>query len=134
MKLFRQFLIIISFTFAGVVLQTLFSLPIPGSVIGMVGLFVALMTGKVRLDSVATVGDFLLENLSLFFLPAGVSLMLHLAKIKTTWPQLLGITVVTFALSFIVVGRVVQFIKVRYEEKPVNITEEDKRHVIDIDE
>lgn len=79
------------------------SLAIPGPVIGMVILLVALMLyGKVP-ASLRTTGEGLLRYLTLLFVPAGVGLMVHGALIGADfWPivvTLVGATAVTLAVT-----------------------------------
>lgn len=135
MKLFKEFLLIISFTYLGEILSKLLHLPVPGSVIGMLLLFAALYFKVVKVDDVETVGTFLLDNLSILFLPAGVGIMVYFPVIKDHWFSLLLVILVTTALTMGVVGRVVQGVKRKYEGDFVDLTsEEAKGHVTRIDE
>ena len=55
-----------------------FSLPLPGPVVGLVLLLVALRFAIVR-EPVGDCAQFLLSHLSLLFIPVGVGVMTHLA-------------------------------------------------------
>jgi holin-like protein len=67
---------------AGELLVTASGLPVPGPVCGMALLFAGLIVrGGIPAD-LAAVGDALLGNLSLLFIPAGVGVMLHLKLIE----------------------------------------------------
>ncbi|WP_035098766.1 CidA/LrgA family protein [Anoxybacillus tepidamans] len=59
----------------GTWLQHLFRLPIPGSIIGMLLLFVLLMTNVVKARWLEAGGQFLLSYLSLLFVPATVGII-----------------------------------------------------------
>lgn len=48
---------------------------IPGNVLGMVLLLVLLLCGRIRESQVADTSDFLLQNMTLFFLPASLGLL-----------------------------------------------------------
>lgn len=61
----------------GELLARAFALPIPGPVIGLLLLLVALRAHFVQ-TRVAAVADFLLTHLSLLFVPVGVGVMTHL--------------------------------------------------------
>ena len=62
---------------AGEALTRAFHTPLPGPVIGMMLLFAYLaLRGHVP-NTLAQVGDTLLKNLSLLFVPAGVGVMVH---------------------------------------------------------
>lgn len=134
MKILRELLIILLFTFLGKSLQVIFHLPIPGSVLGMIFLLAALASGLVKEKQVALVGDYLLEILSIFFLPAGVGLMLHFDLVKGSLLKLMVILLVTFVVSLFVVGRLSQWLKMKKEVAKVNITKEDVEHATTIDE
>jgi len=84
-------------------------LPLPGPVVGMVLLFAALvMRGKVP-GSLAKVGDGLLSNLSLLFVPAGVGIMQHAARFEdeafAVGGALLASTLLTIAVTAFVMSR-----------------------------
>lgn len=59
--------------------------PIPGAVLGMFFLFVALLCRLPFIDSAKQVSQQLLAYLSLFFVPAGAGLLLHLERIESQW-------------------------------------------------
>lgn len=135
MKLFKEFLLIISFTYLGDILSKTLHLPVPGSVIGMLLLFSALYFKVVKIDDVETVGTFLLDNLSILFLPAGVGIMVYFPVIKDHWFSLLIVILLTTALTMGVVGQVVQSVKRKYEGDYVDLTSEEAQgHVTRIDE
>ncbi len=141
MKLFREFLWIISFTYLGELISHGFHLPIPGSVIGMVLLFLALYFNLLKVKHVDTVGQFLLDNLSIFFLPAGVGIMVYFPVIKDTWWLLLLITLIVTAFTIGVVGFTVQQVKRRFEgdlsdlsmKKETKMIREEKTRVVSVD-
>ena len=60
MKYLKQFLIIIAISMIGEILKYLLPLPVPASIYGMVILFVGLMTGIIKLESVREAGKFLI--------------------------------------------------------------------------
>ena len=65
------------FQSAGELLAYAARLPLPGPVVGMVLLLAALGSRAVR-EPVAACADFLLQHLSLLFVPVGVGVMTHL--------------------------------------------------------
>ncbi|MGX7420118.1 CidA/LrgA family protein [Carnobacterium gallinarum] len=118
MTIYKQLLYILSFSFLGEVLSKVLALPVPGSVIGMLLLFLALQFKVLKVKDVETVGGFLLGNLSILFLPAGVGIMVYFPVIKDTWWLLLIVSFVTTALTVAFVGVVVQAVKRRFEDEP----------------
>lgn len=51
------------------------NIPIPGNVIGMMLLFICLMTGVIKLDWINEAASFLLKHLVFFFIPITVGIM-----------------------------------------------------------
>ncbi|MEQ6889063.1 CidA/LrgA family protein [Halomonas sp. CS7] len=84
--------------FAGELLAKGLLLPIPGPVIGMVILLVALLVrGKVP-SCLRLAGEGLLRYLTLLFVPAGVGLMVHFELIGADlWPIAVTLVVSTAA-------------------------------------
>ncbi|MGX7328850.1 antiholin-like murein hydrolase modulator LrgA [Enterococcus bulliens] len=74
----------------------------PSSVIGLVLLFVALCTKVVRLEQVETVGNALVDNIGLFFVPAGISVINSLDLLKGHF--LLTMALIFFSTLFLLVG------------------------------
>ena len=62
---------------AGELLARAFALPLPGPVIGLLLLLLALRSSAVQ-GCVGAAADFLLAHLSLLFVPVGVGVMTHL--------------------------------------------------------
>lgn len=118
MKIYRQLFIILCFSFIGEMISKGFDLPIPGSVIGMVLLFLALQFKVLDVRSVEKAGNFLLSNLSLLFVPASVGIMVYFPLIKENWWILLIILLLTSGFTLIFVGLLVQKIKRKFEEHP----------------
>lgn len=76
-------------------------LPMPGSILAMLLLTGALLTGLVKLQWVEAAADALLDKMALFFVPPGVGVMLYYDLIAREWLPLL----VSFVGStFIVLG------------------------------
>ena len=82
----------------GEVIVQCLALPIPGPVIGMTLLFLTLLArGQVSHDTRTNVGAFL-QHMSLFFVPAGVGVMVHVQRVASEWlPIVIALVVSTFA-------------------------------------
>lgn len=113
MKLLRQFLIILFICFIGEVLNKVVHIPLPGSIIGMVLLFICLLTGVIKLEMIEEISKFLLDHLAFFFIPAGVGLMGYIGILSANLLPFLVICIVTTILVMIVTGYTVQIIKWR---------------------
>lgn len=113
LKIIKQLSWIFLFSLIGEVLSILIAslIAIPGSVIGLVLLFLALQLNVLKVEQVDEVGTWLTNNMGIFFVPAGVGLMTNFGVLADTWWQLLIIMVVTTILMMIFVGKVVQSVK-----------------------
>ena len=86
---------------------------IPGSVIGMVLLFLALAFKWVKPEKVQRISTLLTQNMGLFFLPAGVGLMNALGVISEYWAVILTASVVSTILVIASVALVQQKLEKR---------------------
>lgn len=93
-------------------------LPLPGPVIGMALLFVGLLVRGGIPDALGKIGDVLLANLSLLFVPAGVGVMLHASLLGTDWlPISLAVVVSTLTTIALTAGIMV-WLRPRPDGKP----------------
>ena len=90
--------LLLLYQLGGELLARVFGLPIPGPVIGMTLLFLTLLArGQVSHDTRTNVGAFL-QHMSLFFVPAGVGVMVHVQRVASEWlPIVIALVVSTFA-------------------------------------
>lgn len=117
MKIFREVLVIFGLYYVGELISTTLSLPLPGSLVGMILLFALLQLHIVELEQIATVSDFLLGHLPFFFLPAGVALMTSFSAMKGLWIWMLVICLVTTIITMGCSGRIIQHMMER-KSKP----------------
>lgn len=75
MKYYVQLMIILLFSLVGEFASNSLHLPVPGSIIGLFCLFLALQFNWIRLRHINAVGQFLLANMTILFLPAAVGIM-----------------------------------------------------------
>lgn len=111
MKIFNQLGIILGIWAGGEIISSLFNsiINIPGTIIGMIILFLFLQFKVIKEDTIKEVTDFLLNNMAIFFVPAGVSLIQSLGLITENIVVLiLCITVATIIIMF-VTGKTVDF-------------------------
>ena len=103
MKIIRQIGIIFTVCWLSILVEKILPFAFPASVIGMILLFICLLTGVLKIEHIQEKADFLLENMACFFVPAGVSIINYFDVLENTWIQLVVIcvisTVVTFAVT-----------------------------------
>ncbi len=84
MKIFNQMGIILGIWACGEFVSSLLSsiMKIPGTILGMIILFLLLQFKIIKEETIKEVADFLLGNMAIFFVPAGVSLINSLGLIS----------------------------------------------------
>ncbi len=102
-KVLGGFVIIMGFLLLGEVLAWL-GLPIPGNVSGMILLALALQLKIVRRDWIKDAANFLIENLSLLFVPAGVGVMAYFHVVKSSWLPISVSVIVSTVLIMVFTG------------------------------
>ena len=115
--MFKQFLIILVINFAGVIIQNIFNLPLPGTILGMLILFVLLWTKVLKVESIEKVCDYLILNMIIFFLPPAVELLEYMTLLKTGFFKIIILLIVTTVITMIVTGKTVDFCIKRMEKK-----------------
>lgn len=103
-----QFGLILGILFLGEFLSKWFSLPIPPSILGMIILFALLALKIVKLKWVESVGNSLLDNLSVMFIPAGVAIVRELELFRGVIIPLAIIIFVSTTIVIVVTGYTVQ--------------------------
>lgn len=111
MKILGQLGWIFFFSLLGEGISTLLPIPVPGSVIGMVLLFFALHFHFLELKKVEDSGNWMIHNMAILFVPAGVGLMTNYEILAAIWWQLLVIVLISTILMIMVVGKTVQWMK-----------------------
>lgn len=113
LKIFRQSIIILSIYFLGEFISKGLSLPIPGNILGMIILFLALISGVLKLEKIQEVANFFIDHLAFFFIPAGVGLMTAYGQISGSALEIIMICVITTIIVMAVTGVIVQFLSQR---------------------
>ena len=108
MKYLKQFFIILAVSFLGEFLGQILPLPVPGSIYGLVILFVCLLTGVIKVADVKETSHFLLDIMPCLFIPAAVGIMEQWGIIRGSLPAYAAIILVTTVCVMAVSGRVTQ--------------------------
>lgn len=87
-------------------MSQLFSLPLPGSIVGMLILLVLLLTGVAKEAHIADTANFFLEKMPFFFIPAGVSVMVAYQFIQGQLAAVIG-TIVVSTLAVLMISSLV---------------------------
>ncbi|MFN3202384.1 MAG: CidA/LrgA family protein [Bradymonadia bacterium] len=106
--------LLLLFQLAGEAVSTLTGLPVPGPVIGMALLTIALRQGWISVERLRPAAAPLLEHMTFLFVPPGVGISLYFADIARQPVAILTSMLVSTALVMAVVGLLHQrFGKVR---------------------
>ena len=117
MKYIKQLAIIIMVCFAGEIIRYIVPLPVPGSIWGLVLMFVLLVTGVIKLEKVETVADFLVDCMPIMFVPGGVGLMRSWSTLKSMLPAAVCSIVLVTPFIMVVTGKVTQKMIEKRESK-----------------
>ena len=104
MKLFNQLALILGIWAIGEYISSIIQniIVIPGNIIGMILLFLLLQFKLIKLDNISELGDLLINNMAIFFVPAGVSLIRSLDLIsENIFVLLMTIFFSTIAVMYI---------------------------------
>ncbi len=82
--------------------------PLPGPVVGMLLLFLALRWRQALPDTLRTVAETLLSHLSLLFIPAGVGIMQYGALLSQEWLAVVAALVLSTLITVAVTALVMQ--------------------------
>ena len=108
MKMIKGIFIILLFYFVGQCISYLIQGFVPGSIIGMILLFLSLYYKRVSPETVGSVADAFTKNMAIFFIPAGAGLLGAYGIISKFWMSILIICSVSTILVIAVVGIVQQ--------------------------
>ena len=97
----RGLTLLLLFQLCGEIISRFLDLPIPGNVMGMGLLLLGLTVGWVDVKWLVEAAEILLSNMTLFFVPAGVGVMVYSDLIAAEW---LPITVATVVSTFVVMA------------------------------
>lgn len=98
------------FQLAGEVLARLAALPVPGPVLGLLLLLLVFAFRGAVPEALQRVASAILRHLSLLFVPAGVGLVLQVARIRAEWEAIAAALVGSTALTLIVTAAVFRLV------------------------
>lgn len=95
---------------AGELLARLLGLPVPGPVLGLVLLFLFCCLRPQMPDALRDTAQTILRHLSLLFVPAGVGVMVHAARIESEWVAIVVALLVSAVLTIAVTALVFRWV------------------------
>ncbi|MCP4324007.1 MAG: CidA/LrgA family protein [Alteromonadales bacterium] len=104
----RGFLIIFVFLFVGKVISAQLPVVFPGSIIGLIFLFLGLTTRLIKIDWVLLSANFTLKYMVILFIPLAVGLINYLDLLFANWMIILFSTFFSSFLILFSVGHLFQ--------------------------
>ncbi|MDO4960335.1 MAG: CidA/LrgA family protein [Eubacteriales bacterium] len=108
MKYLKQLLIIVFIAYIGETLNYFIPLPIPGSIYGLMIMFLALNLGILKVEQVSGTARYLLEIMPVMFIAPAAKLVSSWDVVKNVLWQGTLISVVTTVAGMAIVGKVTQ--------------------------
>lgn len=102
---------------AGYFLADLFSLAVPGNVLGMIILFILLLTKVINVDWIGRGAAFLNKHLAFFFIPIAVGLMSYGGMIAMNGGKLALIVFGSSVIGMLVTGTLTQVLSSKAARK-----------------
>ena len=97
----RGFAILLGCQLLGELIARATGWPVPGNVLGMVLLLLALMLELVKVEWVTEAAELLLSHMALLFIPVGVAVMLYFDLLAREWLPIVAATVLS---TFVVIA------------------------------
>ena len=111
MKYLQQLMIILAAYLLGVVLQVALNLPIPGTVLGLIILFLGLYSGIIKVEMIEDMCEILISNMSFLFIPAGVGLITSFGLLSGKIVAFSLVIIISTIIVWVVTAYVVKFLR-----------------------
>lgn len=106
----RGFMILLLCQLVGEIVARILSLPVPGPVVGMLMLWVALSGRRSAPPWLHETAQGVLRHFPLLFVPAGVGIMVHIALLQREWLPLLITLITSTLVTMIVTAAIMRFL------------------------
>ena len=112
----REFMLIFTINYVGMLLSKILHLPLPGTIVSLLLLFFMLQFKILKLEKIENAANFLLLNMTLFFMPPTVKIIDSYDLLEKDLVKIIIIIVVSTFLTMGITGKVVQMM-IDYREK-----------------
>ena len=116
----REFMLIFTINYIGMLLSKILHLPLPGTILSLLLLFLMLQFKVLKLEKIENAGNFLLLNMTIFFMPPTVKIIDSYELLEKDLFKIIVIIIVSTFLTMGITGKVVQLMidfKERKEKK-----------------
>ena len=116
----REFMLIFTINYVGILLSKILHLPLPGTIASLLLLFLMLQFKVLKLEKIENAGNFLLLNMTIFFMPPTVKIIDSYELLEKDLFKIIVIIIVSTFLTMGITGKVVQFMIDFKERKEKN--------------
>ena len=116
----REFMLIFTINYVGILLSKILHLPLPGTIVSLLLLILMLKFKGLKLEKIENAGNFLLLNMTIFFMPPTVKIIDSYELLEKDLFKIIVIIIVSTFLTMGITGKVVQLmidLKERKEKK-----------------
>lgn len=111
MKYLKQLMIILGAYLLGVAIQLIFNLPIPGTVLGLIILFLGLYSGIIKVEMIEDMCEILISHMSFLFIPAGVGLITSFNLLSDNIVAFFLVILISTIIVWLITAYVVKFLR-----------------------
>lgn len=104
----REFMLIFTINYVGMLLSKILHLPLPGTILSLLLLFLMLQFKVLKLEKIENAGNFLLLNMTIFFMPPTVKIIDSYELLEKDLFKIIVIILVSTFLTMGITGKVVQ--------------------------
>ena len=116
----REFMLIFTINYVGILLSKILHLPLPGTILSLLLLFFMLQFKVLKLEKIENAGNFLLLNMTIFFMPPTVKIIDSYELLEKDLFKIIVIIIVSTFLTMGITGKVVQLMIDFKERKEKN--------------
>ncbi|SES45683.1 CidA/LrgA family protein [Psychrobacillus sp. OK032] len=117
LNILLQICILFIFSYIGTVIQNLFHLIIPGSIIALLLLFICLCLKIVPVKYIENGASFLLSTLMLFFIPSTVGIMNYPSLLSMQGALLIAAVLISTIITIAIAGTASQFFEKKTQDR-----------------
>ncbi len=104
----QEFMIIFLVNYVGILISGILHLPVPGTIIGLILMFILLKTNALKIEKIENAVNFLLLNMTLFFMPPTVKIIDSYNLLEKDIVKVAFIIVISTFITMGVTGKIVQ--------------------------
>ena len=116
----NEFMLIFTINYVGILLSKILHLPLPGTIASLLLLFLMLQFKVLKLEKIENAGNFLLLNMTIFFMPPTVKIIDSYELLEKDLFKIIVIIIVSTFLTMGITGKVVQLMIDFKERKEKN--------------